>query len=177
MCIVRAGKVFGRSAKMVKAYHFIVQCCIVPAFSGVGSATQLLERHMMHCMHQRRTCKALSRSKVIQRTNQRQGVRRGPFTKETPCQISVFGNGLHVQLLYTQSSLAQKHPNLFPESTAPYSLPCLLRRRVLSTQSFLPREKKAMTTATLRYKSDHLIPHPTFREWGYLREDNDCRAC
>jgi hypothetical protein len=90
--------------------------------------------------------------------------KKRPFTtKETPCQISVFGDGLHVQLLYTQSSLAQKHPNLFLESTVPYSLPCLLRRRVLSTQSFLPREKKAMTTATLRYRSDHRTPHPTFR--------------
>lgn len=31
-------------------------------------------------------------------------------TKETPCSISVFGDGLHVQLLYTQSSFAQKDP-------------------------------------------------------------------
>ena len=54
----------------------------------------------------------------------------------------------------------------FLESTAPYSLPCLLRRRVLSTQSFLPREKKAMTTATLQYKSDHPSPHPTFHGWA-----------
>jgi hypothetical protein len=35
-------------------------------------------------------------------------------------------------------------------------LPCRLRRRVLSTQSFRVMEKKAMPTATLRSVSDHL---------------------
>jgi hypothetical protein len=51
MCIVRAGKVFGRSAKMVKAYHFIVQRCIVSALSGVGPGTQVLEHHMMYFVY------------------------------------------------------------------------------------------------------------------------------
>lgn len=44
-------------------------------------------------------------------------------TKETPCSISVFGDGLHVQLLYTQSSFAQKDPICLARSLLLLTLP------------------------------------------------------
>jgi hypothetical protein len=47
----------------------------------------------------------------------------GCSTKETPSSISVFGDGLHVQLLYTQSSLAQKNPICYARSLLLLTLP------------------------------------------------------
>ena len=44
-------------------------------------------------------------------------------TKETPCSISVFGDGLHVQLLYTQSSFAYKDPICYARSLLLLTLP------------------------------------------------------
>ena len=51
---------------------------------------------------------------------------------------------------WSPSKLAYSIFVLYTSPKQIYSLPCLLRRRVLSTQSFRVMEKKAMPKATLQ---------------------------
>ena len=61
----------------------------------------------------------------------------------------------------------------FLASPGAYScLPCRLRRRVLSTQSFRVMEKKAMPTATLRMYQTTCV-RVFGAEWRGLPENND----